>query len=169
MILLQEGQTVEFSPVFEPRLSALDKFFAFYLLFVMVFTVMRCVSLLLNLRHLRKLEESKPLDARKFEQVWSVSSARVKIMRRVVALTLLFDLTDLSQSVANSFLGVATEKSTNIAVFLPELGSQLTKFTAGLFICLALYACSIVFESRLIQRRLSFERTSTAIPETLTD
>ena len=159
LMLLQEEQTVTFEPmsICYSRPTWYEKLFVLYLIAILIFLLVRLIRCAICLHRLRKLERSQVSSAELFGTLWQQCWWNARSSTKFSFLTLLLSLITLSMSLTNEFLNLATAKQLTAAPVLSRLADKLTSFSAGLVVCILLYACGFFFESRLNRHKLRFD------------
>lgn len=126
-----------------------SKLFALYILTVLVFLVVRCITLLHHVRTLRPA-------GGKFLYTWEMCMARVAAMKRLALLTLLLSVLLAVNGAANVLVKIQETHAAGTGAIAGGAAEVLALFELGLFVCAALYAVSSFYEGVLERRRVSW-------------
>ena len=168
MILLQEEQTIQFSPMYvDSSPYWYEELFALYLFLAAIFWVVRAIKLIIALRKLHAIEEAVTAPRNEFHAYWDQSMVRARYLSKLAVLTFFLSVFVASMSLANALLGMVNEKTPIVSFVLIRFGEKLAPFNLGMVVCILLYASGLFFESRLNRRRMRFERSrKTAVEAT---
>jgi hypothetical protein len=151
----QEDQTVTFSPMGDGgSIHWFDRLFAFYILIVMIITVVRSVGLMWALRrHRRAQQHTMPLapDSRAF---WEICNARTRSVRNFSHLTLLASVLVFAMNGIDAMAAVATQKVAGVGAIAGATAEAFTTFSAGMVICIALFCRAVFLEHRVLRQKL---------------
>jgi len=158
---LQEEQTVTFQPIGlwgDPPWFV--KLFSFYLLFVLILTVVRAVGLLWILRKQRKAQESGVPLTMSSQSSWEICDAKVRSIRNFSRLTLLLALLVLAGNLTNAAEMFYTKKTSGFLAVGGAISDAFSGFSGGIVICIALFCCAMFFESLILRQRQKLNRNA---------
>ena len=141
------------------------RLFVFYLLFVLVFFLVRAMQLSWFLWRFRK-DLSRPSGPEQTTPMsdLALASIRAVSLRRAAALTLLLSLTMSAEQGAKLLNSVSVEKHSSAAAVAVYTSELLTVFALGVGLCAALYAAFAIFEGRFSRLRGHMEHGQAANP-----
>ena len=151
--MVQEDQTVTFQPIYEGYQPWFAKLFVFYLLVVLIVSLLRSFRFVWVLLKLRK---GKELSEPAFEEVWTNCWRKIDSSKQLAGLTVLVSVLNLSWWTADILIGVRMEKTPNLAYILPAIGDALTAFTFGISVCVAIFGGSMWAQLVLNRRKAAF-------------
>jgi hypothetical protein len=156
---MQEGQSVTFQPYGlwgDP--PWFEKVFAFWLLFVLIFSVVRAGGLVWNLRKRRKAEESGAALPMSCQSFWEICEAKVRAIKNFSHLTLLLALLVLAVDLTNAGEMFYTKKTSGFVAVAGAIADAFSIFSGGLIICVALFCCAMFLERYVLRQRQQLNR-----------
>lgn len=158
LILLQEEQTVTFSPTFIwIDHSWYEKLFVLGLFALLVFVLFRDVQLALGLRKLRKLARRKPVEISPWREVYDRNELRAQFLSKLSILIFFASLFMLSVAMTEAFSAFNFQKGSELQWLAVYFSEELPEFSFGMLICTLLYAGGFFFESRLNRHKLRLD------------
>jgi hypothetical protein len=153
---MQEEQTVNFSPSYEGHVPWFATLFFIYLLSVSLMTVVRAARLAWNLRKNRTAHEQKlPASSQRF---WEICNAKVRSIRNFSHLTFLLAALVLAWDSTDIMAMIWTKKTSGFEAVAGGLSEAFTVFGSGIFVCVALFCCSMLFEHLVLRQRHMLEQ-----------
>jgi len=151
---MQEDQTVSFQPMFDvyPH-SWYMNLFVLYMLFVLILLLIRAAQIGSALRKLRKLQKSTDGVSVTADAHWTSCVFKIQSLKSFAKLTFLLSILTFTLNLSKILLGLQAQRTVRFAFILPLIGGLLSPFTAGLILCILLFACAMLAESALERRR----------------
>ena len=148
-----QSQKVGWDPTFiDHQMPWQSRFFLFYLLFLIVISLVRTTRMVRYLWLLRGLSSTSEIDAR-FLPLHDACSAKIRSMERSVVLTFLLCVLMAADQMRVVLAAMAVEKYAPIAYLSASIAEVLAVFAIGVLVCTALYALSDFIQGRLTRRR----------------
>ena len=161
---MQEEQTVSFEPMYvDGPMPWHQRLFVWYVWLVAVLIVFRLVKFGIRLHRLKKLSKADGKDCIGFSVLWADSYEMAGSMKNFAVLTFLLSILEFSWSAIDNFSSLQMQKTSHWQPIVMRLTDALGAFMAGLIICIALFASSMLMQY-LLKRRKPESATTASVP-----